>query len=66
MLKGVGIRPLPWKFETLSEVFTHEGKNPAVGVTQGGSGRKNSGAKSAATDGLTKTKHPKTKPLGGI
>lgn len=33
----------------LRERFTRLGKKPKVGVSQGGSGRKNAGCKSAAT-----------------
>jgi len=57
-----GFLPFCWRFANLKDTLTHAGKNPAVGVTQGGSSRKDSGAKPAATTGEVKhTKHGKTK-----
>lgn len=52
MLKAQGTRGLPWRLPALSKVMAS--KHPAVSVTQGGSGQKFSGAKSAATKGEVK------------
>jgi len=46
-LKRVGLRKLLSFAEALKEFY----KRPPIGVTQGGSSRRNRGAKPAATDG---------------
>lgn len=42
--------PLTRKLETLGKAIEHSQKHPWIGVTQGGSSSKNSGARVAATD----------------
>jgi len=39
------------KFDTLTAQLRDSAKQPPIGVTQGGSSRKNAGCRSAATDG---------------
>lgn len=60
MLKAQGTRPFPWALPKLKDMLDRSGDRPLVGVTQGGSGRKNPGAKRAATNGEIETKHGKT------
>lgn len=48
----------PARLPNLSRVFQRSQRRPPVGVTQGGSSRKNPGCKSAATDGLQRAMKP--------
>lgn len=57
MLKAQGTQPFPWALPKLKDVFDRVGKRPLVGVTHGGSGRKNPGAKRAATNAQVRTQH---------
>lgn len=60
MLKAQGTRPFPWALPKLKDMFDRMGKRPLVGVTHGGSGRRNTGAKRAATNAQIEIKHGKT------
>lgn len=44
------------RFDTMNRALKESTKRPATGVTQGGSSRKHSGAKPAATNGLARPK----------
>jgi hypothetical protein len=46
-------------FGTMVSALKESAKNPYIGVTQGGSSRKFSGAKPAATDGQRRTQRGK-------
>lgn len=56
MAKGI-VKDMPmFKLDTLHQALKDGLKNPYIGVTQGGSSRKNSGAKVAATSTATPRK----------
>lgn len=47
------------QLDNMSALFRRAAKRPHIGVTQGGSSRKNPGAKVAATDGIFRPKKRK-------
>jgi len=54
-MKGSVIKDMPrFKHDTLAQAQKDSLKQPYIGVTQGGSSRKNSGARVAATDASVK------------
>lgn len=45
---------LDWRLDTMNRALKESQKRPLIGVTQGGSSRKWSGSRPAATNGLAK------------